>query len=80
MVRFMILYLLVLMEGEYHEDHVYLPDFDDEKVGTAAFTIMAAEQLWSHGHKVKAISLMVITNTAMMAVAHHNYRIVSRMR
>lgn len=49
------------------------------KAGTAAMTIIAAEQLWKRGNKAAAIGVMVASNVTMAVVARHNYGVVSQL-
>ena len=50
------------------------------KAGTAALSIMAAENMWKSGHKAAAIGVMVASNVAMSFVAANNARVLSQMK
>ena len=50
------------------------------KAGTAALSIMAAENMWKSGHKAAAIGVMVASNIAMSVVAANNARVLSQMK
>ena len=50
------------------------------KAGTAALSIMAAENMWKSGHKAAAIGVMVASNVAMSFVAANNARVLSQIK
>ena len=50
------------------------------KAGVTGASIYAAEQLWRHNQKTKAILLMVASNGLMAYVAHNNAGVLRSMR
>ena len=50
------------------------------KAGTAALSIMAAENMWKSGHKAAAIGVMIASNVAMSYVAANNARILGQLK
>ena len=49
------------------------------KIAASAATMFAVEKLWRK-NRVAAVSLMLVTNVGLTAVAAHNYRLAQRTR
>jgi Domain of unknown function (DUF5658) len=50
------------------------------KAGLTAASIAAAEQMWRHDHRARAIVLMILTNAMMVGTAAHNAAVLQTIR
>jgi hypothetical protein len=76
----------VLAAGGYEANPVMQGIVSNEKglmaakIGAAAATIIGAETLWHDNHKVAAIVVSLVANSAMAAVANHNNQVLRRVQ